>query len=158
MNVRRHVTEAEVRSSPHAVWNAFIDLLAVEDSANLDVKQRQAQLVFWYDSEVQNGGHFQFFENRGTDAVPETIDALKALGAEQHANVLSQAHSLASKRQWGTISSAEEFVEEALESGLADFDSAYHACKPTVDEILESHLRGNRDLYVEVSDTALQGS
>ena len=151
MSIRRHLTNAEVKRNPHAVWNAFIDLLAIEDIANLDRQQRKAHLIFWYDSEVQNGGHFQYFENRGTKSVPETIDALKALGAEQQADVLSQAHSFASKREWGTISSVEEYMEESLASDLAGHDAAYHACKPTVVEVLKRHLISNSELYVSIS-------
>lgn len=152
MRLRRHVTAAEISSNPHAVWNAFVDLLALEDVSSLDAEQRPAHLAFWYDSEVQNGGHFQYFENRGLELVPETIDALVALRAGQQANVLSRAYAVASERKWGTISSVEEFVEEALASGFAGLDRAYYACKPTVTEILAQHLDANTDMYVEVSD------
>jgi hypothetical protein len=42
----------------------------------LSAEQRPAHLVFWYESEVQNGGHFQYFENRGTEHLAATIEAL----------------------------------------------------------------------------------
>ena len=47
---------------PHLIWNAFIDLIAIEDYGDLSPIQRKAHLVFWYESEVQNGGHGQYFE------------------------------------------------------------------------------------------------
>jgi len=50
------------------VWNAFVDVLAMEEYADLDPVQRIPHLCFWYDSELQNGGHFQYFENRNTSA------------------------------------------------------------------------------------------
>jgi hypothetical protein len=152
LTIRRHLSVGEIDSNPHAEWNAFIDLLAVEDYEDLDTQQRQAHLIFWYESEVQNGGHFQYFENRGTQLVPETIDALVAFCAEEHANVLRQAHSLASKHHWGEISSVEEFVEDALESEFGDLDMAFHACNPTVLEVLARHLKANRELYLEISN------
>jgi hypothetical protein len=37
--------------------------------------------VFWYDSEVNNGGHLQYFENQGTNHLTETINTLKKLKA-----------------------------------------------------------------------------
>jgi hypothetical protein len=47
--------------------------------------QRPAHLVFWYESEVQNGGHFQYFTNRSDHHIEETIQSLNALGAHDHA-------------------------------------------------------------------------
>jgi hypothetical protein len=62
----RTLTNGEVEREPYRVWNAYVDLLAVEDHRDLVPEQRAAYLVFWYESEVQNGGHLQYFENRGT--------------------------------------------------------------------------------------------
>ena len=58
------------------IWNAFVNLLSLSDPDELSVVQRQAQLVFWYESEVQNGGYLQYFLNRGT---VEAMDAIAAL-------------------------------------------------------------------------------
>jgi hypothetical protein len=62
----RTLTKGEVEKEPYRVWNAYVDLLAVEDHRDLVPEQRAVYLVFWYESEVQNGGHLQYFENRGT--------------------------------------------------------------------------------------------
>ena len=70
-----------VRAKPYEVWNSFVDILATEKYENLDDVQRVAHLCFWYDSEVQNGGHLQYFENRGTGLLDKTLAALGALGA-----------------------------------------------------------------------------
>jgi hypothetical protein len=45
-----------------------VNLPSSEDYANLSEERRPAHLVFWYESEVQNGGHLQCFENRGRTA------------------------------------------------------------------------------------------
>jgi len=66
--VRRRVDAAAAAREPHMVWNAFVDLIATEDYADLSPLQRKAHLVFWYESEVQNGGHGQYFENQGSTA------------------------------------------------------------------------------------------
>jgi hypothetical protein len=67
----RRLTQQQVDAQPFRIWNAYVDLLAMEDYHDLVEQQRPAHLVFWYESEVQNGGHLQYFENR-----QETIDAL----------------------------------------------------------------------------------
>jgi len=50
--------------------------------------------LFWYESEVQNGGHLQYFENCGTERLAETIAALGSLGAPCHQEVLREAGAL----------------------------------------------------------------
>jgi hypothetical protein len=133
------------------VWNAFVDLLAMtRPDDDLEPRQLPAHLVFWYESEVQNGGHFQYFENRGLAQAEETIKSLRQLGAESQAAVLSRALESASRHRWGVISSAEEFAAEAIESELNAFDSEFHACAPPLEEILEAHLNAHQDWYVDV--------
>jgi Domain of unknown function (DUF4375) len=63
----RKLSKSDVDAEPYCVWNAFVDLLAMEAYQDLTPEQRAAHLVFWYEHEVQNGGHLQFFENRGTE-------------------------------------------------------------------------------------------
>ena len=147
---RRTLTEAEVRDQPWSVWNAFVDLLAQSDAEDLDPRQRPAHLVFWYDSEVQNGGHFQYFENRGLSQVHDTVEALKLLGAHSQSEILSRSLKVASQRQWGEVASAEEFVSETLESDLCDFDAEYNECAPSVSDLLERHVTEHRDWYITI--------
>lgn len=63
--ITRKLSRAMLSQKPYEVWNAFVDLLAMENYTDLDEVQRAAHLCFWYDSEVQNGGHLQYFANRG---------------------------------------------------------------------------------------------
>ncbi len=58
------LTKSDVEEKPYCIWNAFVELLASHDYNELSPRQRAAHLVFWYESEVQNGGHLQFSENR----------------------------------------------------------------------------------------------
>ena len=53
-----------------------------EPLPDLTPEQRRAHLVFWYESEMQNGGHLQYFENRGAEHLEETVYALGLLGAK----------------------------------------------------------------------------
>ena len=87
----RRLTKQEVDAQPFRVWNAYVDLLAMEDYRDLAEEQRPAHLVFWYESEVQNGGHLQYFENRGTEHLQETVNALGLLGAGCQQQILREA-------------------------------------------------------------------
>ncbi len=71
----------EIHADPYLVWNTFIDLVSLAECEELGPKQRIAHLAFWYDSEVQNGGHLQYFENIRGAHLAETIQALDAIGA-----------------------------------------------------------------------------
>ena len=92
--MRRTLDAAAAGREPHLAWNAFIDLIAIEDYPDLSPLQRKAHLVFWDESEVQNGGHGQYLENQGRHRLRETIAALVELGLSCQAEVLSRAADL----------------------------------------------------------------
>lgn len=138
--MRRSIEHSRAQQEPHLVWNAFVDILAMEDYADLTPNQRMAHLVFWYDSEVQNGGHGQYFENRGSERLAETVRALTELGLPAQAKVLSRAV--------GALTPGMDWTE--LEDGFTEeLDDAYNQCTPTVTEALTQHLTKHRAEYVE---------
>jgi hypothetical protein len=106
----------------------------------------KAHLVFWYDSEVQNGGHGQFLENQGSRRLAETVEALNELGLPEQAVILS--------RLAAAFRGADEDVDWAdiLDDGAIDeLDDAFHRCAPTVTKALEQHLERHSDEYLETS-------
>ena len=106
----RKLSNAILEQKPYEAWNAFVDLLAEESYQDLNDVQRVAHLCFWYDSEVQNGGHLQYFENRGITLLDETLSALLLLGAEcQHA-VLEKVAGLFNSKPRDRIGTFEEYV------------------------------------------------
>jgi len=74
--ILRSLSKQEVEAEPFRVWNAFVDLLTMEDYDDLSPEQRPARLVYQYESEVQNGGHLQYFENRHGASLSTTVKAL----------------------------------------------------------------------------------
>lgn len=133
--MRRVLSRTATQREPHLIWNAFIDLVAVEAYEDLSDLQRKAHLVFWYDTEVQNGGHGQYFENHGTERAGEVIRALEELQLTCLAQVLKEAVSASA---------------DAQGNALDRFDNAYHVCKPNAIEGLEAHLTKYQAEYVEL--------
>lgn len=129
---------------PYLTWNAFVDLLASAEYDGLTRLQRPAWLAFWYDAEVQNGGHRQFFENRGTGCVEETVEALTRVGAAGQGTVLQRAAKL-----YETATRAPEGAAELTEA-LDAFDRDYHRCNPEVHEVLESYLEDHLEGFVRI--------
>src|SRR5438876_6695514 len=120
----RRLTKQEVDAQPFRVWNAYVDLLAMEDYRDLAEEQRPAHLVFWYESEVQNGGHLQYFENRGTELLQETVNALGLLGAGCQQQILREAGEVLVSRTRPPIRTVPEFSAAALKAEFSAFSAA----------------------------------
>jgi hypothetical protein len=148
--IKRTLAQEIVSRRPYEVWNAFIDLIAKESYENLDPVQKIAQLCFVYESEVQNGGHFQYFENRGIQLIEETLAALRSLGAECQESVLARASLVYCRKDREAVETAQEFVNAALAAEYSDLDNSFHICKPSIQDLLRSFLDRNQDCFVEV--------
>lgn len=134
--IKRKLTQEVVAREPWQVWNSFIDLLAMEDYKDLTPLQRIAHLVFWYESEVQNGGHGQYFDNQGTAHVSETIAALEQLGAGCQGKILKDAFI--------------RYQDDPDDFSETDFDTAFHACQPSLQLVLEECLEKYVDEFIEI--------
>lgn len=147
----RTLTKLAVEKEPYLVWNAFVDVLAVEKYEDLSEVQRAPHLVFWYESEVQNGGHLQYFENRKGGYLSETITALGILDANCQQKVLRDAADLFFSRQRAPIQTVEEYSSIALDEEFSELDSRFHECSPSLMERLEAYLQHHQSSFVIVS-------
>ncbi|KAB2648201.1 MAG: DUF4375 domain-containing protein [Verrucomicrobia bacterium] len=146
----RKLAKTKVAAAPYEVWNAFIGLLANERYDDLAPEQRPAHLVFRYESEVQNGGHLQYFENRRGDHLDETIAALGILGATEQQEILRQAAVLWRRQLRPRIQTVEDFCDAALDGEYSDLDSRFYACSSSIHDYLQSHLDRHQSNYVLV--------
>ncbi|MBO6145853.1 MAG: DUF4375 domain-containing protein [Bacilli bacterium] len=67
-------------------WNSFIYTITTKELDSLNEIQRKAVLCFWYDSEINSGGHNSFFENYSDFDSNELYNALKEISNEEIAN------------------------------------------------------------------------
>ena len=128
-----------------------MDLLAIEDYHDLTQEQQAPHLVFWYMSEVENGGHLQYFENHGTERLSATIEALRSLGAACQEELLQEAGDLWLSRERQRIQTVEEYCETALMGEFDRFDSRFYSCSPTLVQCLESYLEQYQSLFITVT-------
>jgi hypothetical protein len=145
-----HLEQDAIERDSNLIWNTFVGIIAMPYE-NLAPQQRPSHLVFVYESEVQNGGHYQYFENSRTDRLQETITALDHLGAQRQKAVLKEAGEAFLSRQRAHPQSAEEFVAGALEGEFSSFDARFHECVPSLIEYLEEHLRLNLSTFIQVT-------
>jgi hypothetical protein len=148
--VIRKVYRSDLEQEPYLIWNSFIDLIAVTDYKALSEIQRIAHLAFWYESEVQNGGHLQYFENRGVGLIGETLAALERLGAICHRKVLQRASEGIASGPRGKLLTVEEYIRRASEGEYDKYDSAYAECQPEMREYLEFYLQAHLNEFVEL--------
>lgn len=145
--IRRRVSAKHVEETPYAVWNAFVRLLT-EEYDSLSPAQRPAHLAFMYDSEVQNGGHYQYFENRSDERGEETATALRKLDLTCQADVLDKTLKKWREQDRRAAESVDRFVDYAKEFDRLDY--AYHECRPTTSDGLKAHLKRHRQEFVLV--------
>jgi Domain of unknown function (DUF4375) len=146
------VTRRQVHADPFIVWNEYVGLLAHADFHALTNMQRAAYLVFWYESEVQNGGHLQYFENRGGAEAQEAVTALGRLGASCQARVLARAVARYVAKTRPEIASVTEYVEVALEGEFDDLDREFHDCRPSLVEALQKYLEQHQGEFVLIGE------
>jgi len=148
--LRRRISSSAAKLDPHAVWNAFVDLLANSTLVELTDIQRHPHLVFWYESEVQNGGHLQFFENRPEELIEPTLTALRVLGAEAYLPILNDATLRWRSQPREKLETVEEYASTGLHGEFEDLDRAFYDAEPPLTQLLENYLDDNVSEFVLV--------
>jgi hypothetical protein len=150
--IKRILSRKSVEEAPYLIWNAFIDILANEDENDLSDRQRDAQRSFWYDSEVQNGGHLQYFENSDRSDYADVVRSLREIGAQGQATILEQASKQYLRSKTSRLNGLFNFLQKAKEGIYADYDSRYYAARPEMNAILAGYLRQNIEEFVEFTN------
>jgi hypothetical protein len=146
----RVLAKQQVEAEPYSVWNAFVDFIARGPYSELTQEQRIAYLAFWYESEVNNGGHLQFFQNGGTEYLTETVRALGVLGVVDQQRLLLQAMELLLSRPRRRARSVEEYSGEAMKGEFGSLDSAFYHAQPSITEKLQEYLDQNQSSFVVI--------
>src|SRR5690606_31405169 len=123
--IRRQIKQQDIIADPAVSWNAFVDILATELPEELSMIQRRAQLLFWYDAEVNNGGHLQYFLNSAGEGAVETVVVLGEFGLNAHHQILSQALEACLTGLIHPIDSIPEYIDEAMEGRFDELDKRY---------------------------------
>jgi hypothetical protein len=145
---RAHLSRHQAESAPQTVWNAFVDLVSSDPREPFTREQRAASLVYWYNSEVQNGGHLRYFSNRGVAEAADAVRALRELGAIGHADILRAALSSIPPGLDPSPVTLGEYVTISREDPYAAFDLAFHAVSPPIQSILEDYLASHLSAFI----------
>ena len=144
----RQVSRTELDEFGGVRWNAMVHICGLSELHDLSPIQRVAHLVFWYDSEVLNGGHDQYFGNREYFDQNAVIQALHTVGAFEQAKILAEALEEESKRQESEPEATDQaFAED--DYPFAEFDEATRACATPVVNYLERYLDRHEREFIE---------
>jgi hypothetical protein len=149
MATPRPVSRSEPDPHQALPWNAMIDLCAMEPLENCSPVQRRAALLFWYQSEVNNGGHFQYFMNKPNFPHEEVLALLAELGAS-HAAAVFAAVLQHMKGQFPEFAeSPEDYLSQEKEADLLSFDVEWGSKgDQEIQACLLSLLRANEGEFV----------
>lgn len=118
-------------------------------------------MCFWCDSEVQNGGHIQYFTNKEGNNFDETIIALDKIGALKQKEILMKVVNLFNTLDLADINNTKDFIDKVLvgydyvfpseqiedtfDEYINNYDMEYYNCEPTINDLLKKYL----DVYEE---------
>jgi hypothetical protein len=148
--IRRTLSKEQIEKEPWQVWNSFVDLVAIEEYNDLTATQKVASAIFWYNSEVQNGGHMQYLANHGIEHLRETINAFYKIGNKHFLPLLSEANKIYNTLDLEGIEDVDEYVDMALDDHFGECDAKFYNIEPTLYEILEEYLKDHQSEFIEI--------
>lgn len=118
--------------------------------ASLSPFSKPQRLVFamaWYEAEVNNGGHDQFFTNSTGIVWKDALDGFVAVGAVERANILKEA----AKRMGGNPSFDRDERSDQIDKFKADFedlDLKFYELKDEFEGRVNKYIKEHRkDFY-----------
>jgi len=126
--------------TPPDCWNPFVHDYGMRDLAEVEPEMRGEFLAYWYFNEVYNGGHMQYFLNKHYFSWEETVDAMEAMGARDHAKILREAIDIWRAEERRTPKTVEEYAEDAQEGDLWELDGAMYDIRPELEYYIDQSL------------------
>jgi hypothetical protein len=145
------ISRDELAREPDKLWESFIKFLSEANTADLNDIQMAAQLPFWYDHSVRQGGHLPFFENNRQKLqdklnvlIMATLEALKIIGADSQSEILARAADAYIAGQ------AENGCDGNQTADLEKFDNEYCECTPPLTVYLAKFLQAHTADFIHI--------
>ncbi|WP_159888758.1 DMP19 family protein [Paenibacillus puerhi] len=144
--------KTDIEQNEYLIWNSYIHFIATTPYEELNDVQRVAHLCFWYDSEVQNGGHLQYFENRRALYIEETLKSLSIVKGYEQKEILQKAYKQYRSKFRTIIRTVQEFVNTAREGEYEELDNTYYNCQPRLIDLMNNYLQENVKEFIKIID------
>ncbi len=149
-------------------WNKLNDFMFQSVDNALTTNQRKIQLCFIYDSEIQNGGHLQYFTNSAGEYYKETIAALNAIGAYRQKEIFLNYINIYKVLKLHDIDNEQDFVEKVLVGYEYEFkseikeekfdvlnekyDNEYYECIPNMADLIGDYVMKHKNEFSSIFD------
>ena len=110
-------------------WNRFIEELCYKELSDLTAIQRDAVMCFWYDAEVNSGGHSVFFDCYPDMDLTALENALQAISNQQIADNLRNA------------------ISDGQADDYAAADQTFYAFSPELTYYIEAFVIKNKEQF-----------
>ncbi|WP_231746813.1 DMP19 family protein [Maioricimonas rarisocia] len=140
-------------------WKHVLQQLDEEHSnvEELTVPQEHYFGVLVYDSEVNNGGHVQYFGNSSGGYWKIAIEGLEAVGSPQRAEILREAIALFGKKgpssDWDRRGEQLAGFSSRKDSQLKGCDDRYFACSDNLSVLLALYALEHREHFTDSSSS-----
>jgi len=105
------VEKEDVGNYKYYLWNRFIECLINEEFGDdLSQIQQVAKLCFWYDAEMNSGGHSGYFDCYADENFDEVEESLINIGAKEYAKNFRSATETGKNDNY--ISADDEFARQ----------------------------------------------
>lgn len=130
--IKRNISKELIGKERGLIWNAYVDIVCMEEYDDLSEIQQIGKALFWYENEVMNGGHLQFVINHGIEELDLTIKALKFVHALEFLQLLEETKIIYSELDLSKIEDKESYLEIALEDHFEKCDEKFYKIDPSL--------------------------
>lgn len=110
-------------------------------------EQRQIFAIIWYISEVNNGGHDQFFFNSTGIVWRDALEGLNMIGAVENATILQEAANVLGGRPSLDREKRWEQMGDDTDDKFDALDNRFYNISPNLDEMILKFIQNNREKF-----------
>ena len=166
-NIKYRSLNAEtIAALPNAdLYQASLDIIWLRMKGRGDWEQVLMEMpagytdlyfIRWYEAEVNNGGHNQYFFNSSGQYVEETLTAIERVGAQEYQENLEKAIAIRlSEADDPTLralyddQTLESFMETYKYSSLDECDDRFYALGDELAETVGSYMKQHPELFAD---------
>jgi len=148
--IKRKISKDLIGKERGLIWNAYVDIVCMEEYDKLTEIQQVGKALFWYENEVENGGHLQYLFNRGIEELELTIKALKFVYHNDFIPLLEQAKKIYDNLDFSKVEDIESYVEMALDDHFGYCDEQFYQITPSLYSLQLSFLLDFQQEFIEI--------
>lgn len=157
------LNEKDIAEGKYSAWELIqplwytVSIYDGHDVYEQDLKpfteaQRKILALFWYDSEVCNGGHDQFFFNSTGIVWKDALECMRMIGAGKYAQNFQKAVDLFGGRipfdRSERIAALEKLREEEGFDDFEQIDSFYYDDGEDIDQLMNEYVKSHAADFV----------